>query len=206
MFDIQNYGAFVAAVLVFQAIPGPGTLAILTATARGGVAAGTGAVLGTLVGDLVYMLAAVLGLAALLAAYPTVLAAAQWLGIAYLAWLGFKLLRTPIGMSDAPAAPPPRHRVFFQQALAVSLTNPKVIMFFMAFFPLFLHPGANAGTLFAMMLHVTAISFAWQMGLVFAGNAAARRLARWPQARRLATRVSGVALLGFSLRLAFEQR
>ena len=144
MFDIQNYASFLAAIVVFQLIPGPGTLAILNATARGGVGAGMGAVLGTLAGDFVYMLAAVLGLAAILAAHPQVLAAAQWLGIAYLCWLGVKLLFARGDAGPAGAAARRDGRVHFRQAFAVSLTNPKVVMFFMAFFPLFLRPGIGA--------------------------------------------------------------
>ncbi|MBL8375646.1 LysE family transporter, partial [Accumulibacter sp.] len=64
MFEIQNYASFVAAIIVFQLIPGPGTLAILNATARNGIGAGLGAVVGTLLGDMVYMVAAIVGLAA----------------------------------------------------------------------------------------------------------------------------------------------
>jgi len=206
MFDIQNYASFLAAIVVFQLIPGPGTLAILNATARSGIRAGIGAVLGTLAGDFVYMLAAVLGLAAVLAAYPQVLAAAQWLGIAYLCWLGLKLLFARVDAAPAGAAAGRRGRIYFRQAFAVSLTNPKVVMFFMAFFPLFLHAGSTPGTLVAMMLHVTLIAFVYQAGLVLAGNAAARRFARWPQARRLATRLAGVALIGFGARLALDNR
>ena len=206
MFEIHNYASFVAAIVVFQLIPGPGTLAILNAAARGGVGAGMGAVLGTLAGDFVYMLAAVLGLAAMLAAYPQVLAAAQWLGIAYLGWLGAKLLFAR-GHAAAPGAPGRRGAgVHFRQAFAVSLTNPKVAMFFMAFFPLFLHPGSSPGTLAAMMLHVSLIAFVYQAGLVLVGNAAARRLARWPHAGLWATRLAGVALLGFAARLALDTR
>lgn len=70
MFDIQNYISFIAAILVFQLIPGPGTLAILNATARNGVKAGLGAVLGTLLADFLYMVAAVAGLAAIMQASP----------------------------------------------------------------------------------------------------------------------------------------
>jgi leucine efflux protein len=82
MFDILHYPSFVAAILLFQLVPGPGTLAILGATARDGVPAGMGAVLGTLLGDFLYMLAAVLGLAAVLAAYPLAFTALRWIGIA----------------------------------------------------------------------------------------------------------------------------
>jgi leucine efflux protein len=206
MFDIRNYASFVAAIVVFQLIPGPGTLAILNATAKGGLRAGIGAVLGTLAGDFVYMLAAVLGLAAVLAAYPQVLATAQWAGIAYLCWLGAKLLLARVDAAPAAVAARRNGGVYFRQAFAVSLTNPKVVMFFMAFFPLFLHAGSTPGTLVAMMLHVTLIAFVYQSGLVLIGNAAARRLGRWPAARRVATRLAGVALIGFGARLALDGR
>jgi leucine efflux protein len=206
MADIQNYASFVGAIVVFQLIPGPGTLAILNATARGGVGAGFGAVLGTLTGDFAYMLAAVLGLAAVLAAYPQVLAAAQWAGIAYLCWLGLRLVFARVD-ADPPAAALRRsRRAHFRQALAVSLTNPKVAIFFMEFFPLFLRPDSSPATLIAMMLHVTLIACVYQGALVAIGNAAARRLRRWPHARRLATRLAGVALIGFGARLALDNR
>ena len=206
MFDIQNYGSFVAAIVVFQLVPGPGTLAILNATARNGVGAGMGAVSGTLVGDFLYMLAAVAGLAAVMHANPLLFGALQWFGAAYLCWLGLQLLRKRIGGAQAGAEPTQTDWAYFRQALAVSLTNPKVILFFVAFFPLFLRPDASAGTLVAMMLHVTAISFAYQAGLVLVGNALARRLAAMPSARRVATRLAGVALIGFGVRLALGNR
>ena len=94
MFDIQNYGSFIMAVIVFQLAPGAGTITILNATARGGIGSGMKAVFGTLSGDFAYMLAAVLGLAAILSAYPGILASAQWIGVAYLCWMGWKLLST----------------------------------------------------------------------------------------------------------------
>ncbi len=206
MFDILNYPSFIAAILLFQIIPGPGTISILNATARNGVGGGLGAVMGTLLGDAVYMLAAVLGLAAVLAAYPRVLAAAQWFGIAYLCWLGWKLLRARI--SDQPVVDAARQSGwrFFRQAFAVSLTNPKVVMFFMAFFPLFLSPASKPVTLAAMMVHVTVLSFLYQAGLVLAGNMVARHLKRWKYARLITTRLAGFALIAFGAKLALDNR
>lgn len=206
MFDIQNYASFVAAILIFQLVPGPGTLAILNATARNGFGAGIGAVAGTLAGDFVYMLAAVLGLAAVLSATPGVLAGAQWLGIGYLCWLGWKLLRAPVADQAPEAAACRSGWVFFRQAFAVSLTNPKVVMFFMAFFPLFLHAESKPVTLAVMMAHVSVLSFLYQAGLVLIGNAVARRLCRWKYARVIATRLAGAALIGFSVKLALSNR
>lgn len=206
MFDIQNYTSFIAAIVLFQVIPGPGTLAILNATARNGVGAGMGAVLGTLVGDLAYMLAAVLGLAAVLATSPVLFTLMQWGGIVYLCRLGWNLLHTAIGGEPATPATTAGDWAYFRQAFAVSLTNPKVIMFFMAFFPLFMTADARPATLAAMMAHVTLISLAYQTGLVLVGNAAARRLSRMKHARRIATRLAGVTLIGFGVRLAFSSR
>lgn len=206
MFDIQNYASFVLAILVFQLVPGPGTIAILNATARNGIGAGMGAVLGTLAGDFVYMLAAVAGLAAVMGTYPVLFDALQWFGAAYLAWMGWQLLRTKAGAS--PGENPPRRSawVYFRQAFAVSLTNPKVVLFFVAFFPLFLRADAKATTLAAMMAHVTGLSFLYQAGLVLIGNTVARQLRALPQARLFATRLAGVALIGFGLKLAASNR
>ena len=206
MFEIQNYPSFIAAIVIFQLIPGPGTLAILNATARNGIRAGLGAVLGTLVGDFAYMVAAVIGLAAAMNANPLLFAALQWFGAAYLVWMGVRLLRTRAEAVDAPAAERKSGWVYFRQALAVSLTNPKVVLFFVAFFPLFLRRESSPVTLAAMMVHVTLISFAYQAVLVLLGNAVARRLAQLAPARRIATRLAGIALVGFGIKLAISNR
>jgi len=206
MFDIQNYPSFLLAILVFQIIPGPGTIAILNATARNGIGAGFGAVLGTLLGDLIYMVAAVLGLAAVMQANPLLFQALQWFGAAYLCWMGIQLLRTRYFAANTAGEARRTPWVYFRQACAVSLTNPKVMLFFVAFFPLFLRIDASGGTLLAMMLHVTVLSFLYQAGLVLAGNAVAAKLKAWPFARKLATQLAGVALVAFGLKLAASNR
>lgn len=206
MFGIHDYASFVAAIVVFQLVPGPGTLAILNATARNGMGAGMGAVGGTLVGDFAFMLAAVAGLAAVMQSNPMLFTALQWFGAGYLCWIGLQLLRAPVNAPSASAEPRQSAWRYFRQACAVSLTNPKVVLFFVAFFPLFLRPGASAATLVAMMGHVTLISFLYQAGLVFAGNAVARRLHAIPSARRIATRAAGVALVAFGVKLAIGNR
>ena len=96
--------------------------------------------------------------------------------------------------------------MYFRQAFAVSLTNPKVVLFFVAFFPLFLRVDATPITLGAMMAHVTVISFLYQLGLVLIGNAAARALSSLPVARTAATRLAGLALIGFGVKLALSTR
>jgi len=206
MFGIHNYAGFVAAIVGFQAIPGPGTLMILSATAQGGMRSGMGAVLGTIAGDFLFMLSAVLGLATVLAAWPLVLGSLQWLGIAYLCWLGLKLLRRPGAEPETHAVRVPEPAAYFRQAFAVCLTNPKAIMFFMAFFPLFLRAKPQPHTLLIMMAHVSLISLAYQAGLVLVGNAVAVRFARFGFARIGARRLAGLGLIGFSVKLAVNRR
>lgn len=206
MFDIHNYASFVLAILVFQLIPGPGTLAILNATARDGVRSGGAAVVGTVCGDFVFMVAAVAGLAAVLQAHPVVFHALQWFGAAYLAWMGLQLLRAKVGGEAVGEAPRRTPAAALRQAFAVSLTNPKVILFFVSFFPLFLEPGASGATLAVMMAHVTVISLVYQGLLVLVGNRVATMLRGVPSARRLATRLGGIALIGFGVKLAVENR
>jgi leucine efflux protein len=206
MFDIQNHASFIAAILVFQLIPGPGTLAILNATGRNGIGAGLGAVVGTLLGDFIYMAGATLGLAAVMRAYPLAFEALQWLGSAYLYWLGIQLLRSPVSGDASMPEQKKSGRLYFRQAFMVSLTNPKVILFFMAFFPLFLRADASPVTLGILMAHVTIISFLYQSGLVFIGNALARKLSSLPSVHKTATRLAGIALIGFGVKLAANNR
>src|SRR4051812_50005707 len=92
MFGVTDYGAFVLAIIIFLAIPGPGNLALITSTGKGGIKGGLAATLGVIFGDQVLMWLAVAGVAALLTAYPAAFSAVQWMGAGYLAWLGAQML------------------------------------------------------------------------------------------------------------------
>ena len=192
--------------MVFQLIPGAGTIAILNATARNGIGAGLGSVLGTIVGDFLFMVAAVLGLATLMNANPILFQVLQWLGAAYLSWLGLQLLRLPLSQDTTNSEPHKSAWLYFRQACTISLTNPKVVLFFVAFFPLFLRPESSPTTLIAMMAHVTIISVIYQTGLVLVGNAVASRLRAIPSVRKLSTRLAGIALISFGLKLAANNK
>ena len=139
---IADYGDFIVAIIVFLAIPGPGNLALMTSTSKGGIAGGLGATLGVIAGDQLLLWAAVAGVSALMAAYPTALHAVQWLGAAYLAWLGLKMLLARPG-----AAPIVNIKVghYARQAMLITLLNPKAIIFYLAFFPLFVDPAQHQG-------------------------------------------------------------
>lgn len=202
MFEIQNYYSFIIAIFLFQLFPGAGTVAILSATATNGSKAGMSAVLGTLIGDFIYMLSAVLGLATILSSHPRFFAATQYIGVIYLCYLGLKYLFAKVDSSTHDEFSKKSNWMYFRQALTVSLTNPKAIMFFMAFFPLFLEPGSVPSTLFIMMVHITVISLMYQTVLVLVGIAVTKYISRWKYVKIVASRLAGIALIGFGLKLA----
>jgi leucine efflux protein len=204
MFGIADYGAFVAAILIFLLIPGPGNLALITSTGKGGVPGGLAATLGVIVGDQVLMWLAVAGVAALLVAYPTAFHAVQWLGAAYLAWLGGKMLLAKPG-----AAPilhiKPHH--YLRQAFAITLLNPKAIVFYMAFFPLFVDPARHQGlTTFAFMAAtIAALTFAYGLTVVLLTHFLAQRLRANPIISRTLEKFAGLFLLAFGVKLALSR-
>jgi threonine/homoserine/homoserine lactone efflux protein len=206
MFDIQNYGSFIASILIFQAIPGAGTIAILDSTVRNGRAAGMSSVLGTLTGDFLFMVAAAAGLSAVMQANPILFQSLQWFGAAYLFWMGIQLVLKRADGNVAVTNDSLTSWLHFRRAFIVSLTNPKVILFFVAFFPLFLTPNASAITLPTMMLHVTVFSLVYQTALVLIGNVVAERLKGFLYARQLANRLAGITLIGLSAKLASSIR
>ena len=204
MLGITDYGAFVAAVILFLMIPGPGNLALITSTSKGGIRGGLAATFGVILGDQVLMWLAVAGVAALLTASPAAFHAVQWLGAAYLAWLGGRMLFVKAG-----AAPvldfKPYH--FLRQAMMITLLNPKAIVFYMAFFPLFVDPVRHQGVLtFAFMAATIAfLTFAYGLVAVLLSHFLAERLRANPAVSRLMTRLAGVFLIGFGVRLAAGQ-
>jgi len=200
MFGISDFGAFCLAVLVFLALPGPGTFALLNSTGKGGFRAGAAATLGLIVGDQALLWLAVGGVAALLAAYPLAFHLIQYGGAGYLAWIGLKLLFARTG-GVSPIHIEPRH--YAKQAFFVTLLNPKAIIFYMAFFPLFIDPATHRGlpTFAAMALAIAAITAIYCLTLcAFAGAIAAKvkahqRLSAW------LSRLAGIFLIGFGIRL-----
>jgi leucine efflux protein len=204
MFGISDYGAFVVAIIVFLAIPGPGNLALLTATAKGGVRAGMAATFGVIAGDQALLWMAVAGVATLLVTYPAAFALVQWLGAAYLAWLGFKLVTAKTG--DAPVLELKPHH-YLRQAFVITVFNPKAIVFYMAFFPLFVDPAVHQGLLtFAFMaITIAALTFCYGLVVVLLAHFLAERIRASDRATSALNKTAGVLLIGFGLKLALSK-
>jgi leucine efflux protein len=201
MFGISDFGAFCAAILLFLALPGPGTFALLTSTAKGGFRAGAAATLGVIVGDQVLMWLAVAGVAALLAAYPVAFKTVQYAGAAYLAWIGLRLLFSKGDGSASPVRIEPHD--YARQAFVITLLNPKAIVFYMAFFPLFIDPATHGGlpTFVAMAVTIAVITVLYCLTLCAFAHAVAAKVRAHRNAARWLERAAGVCLIAFGWRL-----
>ena len=204
MFGIADYASFVAAIVIFLMIPGPGNLALITSTSKGGVRGGLAATFGVIAGDQVLMWLAVAGVAALLSAYPPAFRAVQWLGAGYLAWLGWRLLRARPG--DAPVLHIKPHH-YFNQAMLITLLNPKAIVFYMAFFPLFVDPAQHQGmtTFGVMAATIAALTFAYGLIVVLLTHRLAERLRASPKISSRLQKLAGLFLIGFGIKLALSR-
>ncbi|MBA4176022.1 MAG: lysine transporter LysE [Leptothrix sp. (in: Bacteria)] len=203
MFGIGDYGAFCAAILIFLALPGPGTFALLTSTAKGGLRAGAAATFGVIVGDQALLWLAVAGVAALLAAQPLLFQGVQYLGAAYLAWIGLRLVFAKPG-SASPIRIAPRQ--YLRQAFLITLLNPKAIVFYMAFFPLFIDPAQHRGavTFVAMAVTIAVITAAYGLTLCAFANAISAQVRAHRTLGRALERLAGIVLVGFGIRLGTQ--
>ena len=203
MLGIADFGAVCATILLFLALPGPGTFALLTSTAKGGFRAGAAATLGVILGDQVLLWMAVAGVAALLAANPAVFKLVQYAGAAYLAWIGLKLIFSKPG-SASPVRIEPHH--YLRQALFITLLNPKAIVFYMAFFPLFIDPVGHRGavTFGAMAVTIAAITAAYCLTLCAFAHAVSAQVRAHQKLVRGLEKLAGLFLIAFGLRLSAQ--
>ena len=197
---ITDYGAFCAAIVLFLALPGPGTFALLTATGKGGLQAGAAATFGVIVGDQVLLWCAVAGVAALLAANPTLFHLVQYAGAAYLGYLGVRLVIAKEGAAPVVRMDAGR---YFRQALLITLLNPKAIVFYMAFFPLFVDPQTHRGivTFGAMALTIAVITLVYCLLLCTFAGAVAERVRTHRRLAKALERLAGLFLIGFGIKL-----
>jgi threonine/homoserine/homoserine lactone efflux protein len=195
---------FIAAGLLLNITPGPDMLFIVGHAASHGRRASVLAALGVGAGCLVHVMLAALGVSALIAASTLAFGVLKWLGAAYLVWIGVGMLRRP--PVAWPGAAPAAGSVF-RQGVLTNVLNPKVALFFLAFLPQFIVPGASGqasafvalGVLFTVNGTLVCIAIALLAGSV-RERVAAAGTARWGAWLR---RACGALFIGLGLKLAF---
>lgn len=209
-YDLAHWGTFLLTALVLNLSPGPDIAFILGHTVRGGVRAGTAAMLGIWTGAFGHVVLAALGLSAIVAASATAFAVVKWVGVAYLVWLGIKALLSKGGSLAAPAAAGPAVAPWrvFRQGVLIDLLNPKVAIFFLAFLPQFVEPGAGPVWL-QLLVHgtlVIVVAAVVEPPLVLLGGRLTAALRRSRRVGLWLDRSLGALFLALGLRLAASER
>lgn len=200
MFGISDYGAFAAAFVLLLFLPGPGNLALISSASKGGLAGGLASVLGLLLGDQILLWLTIAGVAALLKTYPPLFMTLQWVGAAYLVWLGGKMLLAKPGEGPGLQITPGH---YFRETLLITLLNPKAIMFYLAFFPQFIDPVHHQGwvTFAVMAVTIAVLGFVYCWGVVWVTHSMAERIRAHPKWTSWLQNLAGVCLIGFGLRM-----
>ena len=206
--DWPVFLSFVAAGLALNIVPGADMTFIIASAARGGRRDGVVASLGVGAGALVHILAAVLGLSAILASSQAVFNLIKWIGAAYLLWLAFSLLRGDSGTDDGVRRVAASGWKLFRAAMLVNILNPKVALFFLAFLPQFVDPNAAVPALQILCLGLW-FDFAGTLvniviALAAAGTAARLREVRW--LGKAARWLAATAMGALALQLALSRR
>jgi threonine/homoserine/homoserine lactone efflux protein len=186
MFD--NYPLFLAACVVLAITPGPNLLYLVSRTLCQGRAAGLLSLAGTTSGFIVHILAASLGLSAVLIAMPVLFDVVRFAGAAYLLWLAWDSVRARGAslFTPRPLAPERPSRLY-RTGFVTTVLNPKVAMFYLALFPQFVVPAQGSVLLQSLLLGATQVAIAVISDGLFV--LAAARMSRW-----LATRPAWTAV------------
>lgn len=212
---IDHLLLFVVAGLLLNLTPGPDVLYIVTHALRSGARAGSVAALGISAGCFVHILAAAIGVSALLAASTMAFTVLKWLGAAYLVYVGLRLLlarQPPEGKvptikliaDDACSTGATALKDIFFQGFWTNALNPKVALFFLAFVPQFITPGApNKAVAFLLLGLLFNFNGLWvNLGWVLAAAWLARRVSAVQRGMHWLARASGIMFIGFGLKLA----
>ena len=209
-FGVLDFWTFFLGTLFIVLLPGPNSLYVLSVAAQRGVRQGYLGACGVFTGDLILMVLSACGAASLLKTSPLLFMAVKYIGAAYLGWIGLQMLlgcwrrlRAGVIVVD-PAAPVIRDSHPFKKALAISLMNPKAILFFISFFVQFVDPAFHSSLLSFGMLGLVCqlVSFTYLTMLIFLGT---RLAAAFRRRQRLSNGLSagvGAMFMGFGVKLA----
>ena len=196
---------YFSAAMLLAISPGPGMFYVLTRSIKGGRSEGYVSALGTAVGGLFHVVAAALGLSAILATSTVLFGVIKYLGAAYLLYLGIRTLLSKDDMTVTDARPASAGKTAFRQGIVTEILNPKTALFFLAFIPQFIAPEQPVVPQFILLGCISVLlntsvdfvvaSFSGPLGTLLRRNARARRAPRY---------VSGGGLIALGLFVAFS--
>jgi threonine/homoserine/homoserine lactone efflux protein len=207
MFGTQNLVLFMVSGFLLNLTPGQDTLYIVGRSIAQGGRAGVISALGITSGCVVHTLAAACGLSAILATSARAFLVVKWVGAAYLAYLGIRMIVDRA--SDSSVRDFGRESAWriYRAGFFTNLLNPKVALFFMAFLPQFVDPMSDskiAAFLFLGALFMFTGTL-WCLVLAWSASAMSRRFRRNPSAGTMIRRAAGVMFVGLGVKLAVSK-
>jgi RhtB (resistance to homoserine/threonine) family protein len=209
MFGITHFGFFVIAVFLLNVTPGPDTAYIVGRSVAQGRGAGLMSALGISAGCCVHSLACAFGLTALLAASATAFTVIKFVGALYLMYLGARLIFTKPAAPEAAGATraagaPKSLRQLFLQGFWTNVLNPKVVLFFVSFFPQFVTTGSDHKALAFLTLGAVFVvmTMVWNSFVAWIAGSVTQRFSGKPAVKRWLDRGVGSAFVGLGIKLA----
>jgi len=207
MFDysLAHWATFFTAAVLLNLSPGPDMAFILGQTAKRGVQSGFSAMFGIWTGAFIHVIFAALGLSAILAASAVAFSVVKWVGAAYLIWLGIQALRSKGSNISVNGQVSPKSLMkIFKQGILVSVLNPKVAIFFLAFLPQFVEVGAGAvsAQLFLHGLLIIGVAAFVEPPLILIGGKLTGFLNNNTKVSRWMDRGLGALFIGLGVKLA----
>lgn len=210
MFGIENYVGFIFAGIILNLTPGADTMYILTKSISQGRKAGVYSVLGITTGGLIHTVFAALGLSVILAKSATAFALVKYLGVAYLAYLGIKMItdRKNSFNRDSLAVGGEDMKTIYRRGVLTNVLNPKVALFFLAFIPQFINPEYASGSLPFLILGVTFMTTGtiWCLVLAHASSFITKALRQNDKIGMLMQKICGLIFIGFGIRLLTQKQ
>lgn len=213
MFGITHFGFFVVAVFLLNVTPGPDTAYIVGRSVAQGRGAGLMSALGISAGCCVHSLACAFGLTALLAASATAFTVIKFVGALYLIYLGVRLIFARPAVAEAQgvaraAGAPKSLRQLFLQGFWTNVLNPKVVLFFVSFFPQFVTTGNDLKVLAFLTLGAVFVlmSMVWNSFVAWIAGSVTQRFSGKPAVKRWLDRGVGSAFVGLGIKLATASR
>lgn len=209
MFGIHDLTLFIISGLLLNIMPGPDSLLIMARSATQGWRAGSAAALGIGAGTMVHVMAAALGMSAILATSATAFMVVKYIGAAYIIYMAIGLLRSKPGTeSVAVSTPPLPYRKIFAQGFLTNVLNPKVALFFLAFVPQFIDADAPhkavAFLILGTIFNVNGMLWCHALALFTAGASA--RIKVSPLVSLWLNRVTGGLFIWLGVKLALSKQ
>lgn len=203
---IETILLFVVADLMICLTPGPATMVTVSHAlprgAAGGMRGAFGPIVGVNIGNFIWYALTAFGLIALIQQYPLAYTALRWIGVFYLAWMGIQMLRGADSRLAGQSANAASFKKGFLNGLAVHMSNPKALMFYVAFIPPFIDPDGNLLLQFAILAGLTVLTETTGLSFYAALASKARNLGDADQAQPIFRKVAAAVLVGAALILA----